>query len=291
MIKDFTYLKPTTLKEAFTMLNEHQDECKVICGGQSLLILMRQGLVITDYLIDIKNLNELKCIQFDQKEGLKIGAATTHREIEKSAVIREHFSVLSDMETKLASIQTRNWGTIGGNLAHADPAGDPGPVLIALKSNLKVGSVIGERTIALEDFFVDYFETALNPNELVLEVQVPVPEPRTATTYAKFNLLDSDMGIVTSAASMTLDNSGTCKDARVVLGNAGPTPRRVKRAEEFLIGMKLEDGLFEQAGRIASEDSEPVADIHASEEYRRHLLMVMTKRMLKKAWEQAKSLS
>jgi carbon-monoxide dehydrogenase medium subunit len=192
------------------------------------------------------------------------------------------------MENKLASIQVRNWGTIGGNLAHADPAGDPAPVLIALKASVKVGSAKGERAMPLDEFFVDYFETALQKGELVLEIQVPVPQPKTATAYQKFNLLESDMGIVGVAASVTLNGDNKCKDVRVVLGNAGPIPKRSKKAEEFLIGKALNDDLFAEAGRLASEDCEPVADIHASEEYRRHLIGVLTKRMLKKAFEQAR---
>ena len=288
MIHDFTYLKPDSVKEALTMLSEHKDECKVICGGQSLLIVMRQGLLVTDYLIDIKRLKELDYITFDKKAGLKIGATTTHRAIEKSDVVAKHYPVLVAMEGKLASIQVRNWGTFGGNLAHADPAGDPAPVLIALKANIKMGGMNGESVMPLEDFFVDYFETALNKDELVLEVQVPVPEPKTGAAYQKFNLLESDMGVVAVAASVTLNGNGKCKDARIVLGNAGSTPKRVKRAEELLIGKKYDEALFAEAGKIASEDSEPVADIHASEEHRRHLLGVLTKRMLKKAWEKVR---
>ncbi|MCX5802755.1 MAG: xanthine dehydrogenase family protein subunit M [Proteobacteria bacterium] len=288
MIHDFTYLKPDSVKEALTMLSEHKDECKVICGGQSLLIVMRQGLLVTDYLIDIKRLKELDYITFDKKAGLKIGATTTHRAIEKSDVVAKHYPVLVAMEGKLASIQVRNWGTFGGNLAHADPAGDPAPVLIALKANIKMGGMNGERGMPLEDFFVDYFETALNKDELVLEVQVPIPEPKTGAAYQKFNLLESDMGVVAVAASVTLNGNGKCKDARIVLGNAGSTPKRVKRAEELLIGKKYDEALFAEAGKIASEDSEPVADIHASEEHRRHLLGVLTKRMLKKAWEKVR---
>lgn len=287
MINDFIYLKPGTLKEAFAMYAEH-DDCKVICGGQSLLIVMRQGMIAPEYLLDIKRIKELDYIKFDKKEGLRIGATTTHRAIEKSDVIKKNYPVLASMENKLASIQVRNWGTIGGNLAHADPAGDPAPVLITLKASIKVGGATGERTMPLEDFSVDYFETALNKGELVLEIQIPLPEPKTGAAYQKFNLLESDMGIVAAAASVTLNGNGKCKDARIVLGNAGSTPRRVKRAEELLAGKAYDEGLFTEAGKIASEDCEPVADIHASEEHRRHLLGVLTKRMLKKAWEQAR---
>jgi carbon-monoxide dehydrogenase medium subunit len=286
MIHDFNYLRPGTLKEALAMYAEH-DDCKVICGGQSLLIVMRQGMIAPEYLLDIKHIKELDYVRFDKKDGLKIGATTTHRSIEKSDVVKKHYPALTAMENKLASIQVRNWGTIGGNLAHADPAGDPGPVLIALKATIKVGSSKGERTMPLEDFFADYFETALD-HELVLEVQVPVPEPKTGAAYQKFNLLESDQGVVAVAASVTLNGGGKCKDVRVVLGNAGPKPIRVNRIEELLIGKAYDEGLFAQAGTIASEDCEPVADIHASEEHRRHLLGVLTKRMLKQAWEQAR---
>ena len=289
MIHDFNYLKPGSLKEALAMFAEHKDECKVICGGQSLLIVMRQGMVAPEYLLDIKHVKELNYIKFDKKSGLKIGATTTHRAIEKSDVIAKNYPVLVAMENKLASIQTRNWGTIGGNLAHADPAGDPAPVLIALKGSVKVGSASGERTFPLDEFFVDYFATQMNEDELILEIQVPVPEPKTGTAYQKFNLLDSDMGIVAAAASVTLDAKGACKEARIVLGNAGPTPMRVKQAEEMLIGKKYDEALFAEAGKIASEVCEPVADIHASEAHRRHIIGVLTKRMLKKAWEQAKA--
>jgi len=286
MIHDFHYLKPGTLKEALAMYADHED-CKVICGGQSLLIVMRQGMIAPEYLLDIKHLDELNYIKFDEKDGLRLGATTTHRAIEKSEVIEKYYPALVAMENKLASIQVRNWGTIGGNLAHADPAGDPAPVLIALKADIKVGSAKGERTMPLDEFFVDYFETAMEKGELVLEVHVPVTEPKTGIAYQKFNYLTNDMGIVGVAASVTLNGGNTCKDARVVLGNAGPTPRRSKKAEEFLIGKALNDDVFTEAGKIASEDCEPIADIHASEEFRRHVIGVLTKRMLKKAYQEA----
>jgi carbon-monoxide dehydrogenase medium subunit len=288
MIHDFTYLRPSNVKEAFAMLAEHQDDCKVICGGQSLLIVMRQGLVVTDYLIDLKQVDELNYITYDDKAGLKIGATTIHRAIEKSDVIAKKYPVLVDMEEKLASIQVRNWGTIGGNLAHADAAGDPAPVLIALDATIKVGGAKGERTMPLEEFYTDLFETALEPGEIVLEICAPPVAPKTATTYKKFNLLESDQGIVSVAVTLTLDADGTCKVARIVLGNAASTTLRAKNAEALLVGKKLDDALFEKASEAAAAEAEPVGDIHASEDYRRHLIKVLTRRMAKAAWEQAK---
>lgn len=289
MIKDFIYQRPGTVKEALLQLSKYQEECKIIAGGQSLLILMRQGLVAPKYLIDIKNLQELNYIKLDPKEGLKIGATTTHRAIEKSSVIKEKFGILVEMERKLASIQTRNWGTIGGNLCHGEPAGDPAPVLIALKANLKLANSTGERRMALEDFSLDYFETALTKDELLLEIQVPFPPARTATAFDKFTIIQNDMAIVSVAASITLSDDGAvCKDVRVVFGGAAPTPRRATKAEEILVGKKMTDALLEEVSQRVSEQAEPVSDIHASEEYRRQLVKILTKRMVKKAWEQAK---
>jgi len=289
MIRDFEYLTPKTLEEALTLLDKYGDECKVIAGGQSLLILMKQGLVAPEYLIDIKGITELNYIKSDAKEGLRIGALTPHRAIEKSPVVRNGFAVLAEMENRLASIQTRNWGTIGGNLCHGDPAGDPAPVLIALNANLKMASLKGERNMAVEDFSLDYFETALEPGELLTEIQVPVVPPHTGTAYTKFTVIESDLATVGVAVSITLSSSDDiCQDVRVALGAAAPTPMRAKQAEAVLRGKKITDNLLKEAGEIASTEAEPISDIYASEEYRRELVKVLVKRVGKEALVRAK---
>ena len=288
MISDFTYLKPGSVKEALEMLAEHQDDCKIICGGQSLLVIMRQGLVSPEYVIDIKGLKDANYLTYDAKDGLKIGATCTHRTVEKSAQVLEKYPVLVEMERKLASIQVRNWGTVAGNLAHGDPAGDPAPVLIAMNGAVKLGSTKGERVVPLDQFYPDLFETAMDHDEIIVEVLVPPSPAKTATKYQKFNLLDSDMGLIGVAVTVTLNGGGVCKDARVVLGSAAPTVIRSGEAEKTLIGARLDDAVFEKAGEAAASECSPVSDIHASEEYRRHLVRVLTKRMAKAAWEQAK---
>jgi carbon-monoxide dehydrogenase medium subunit len=290
MINDFEYLAPKTLKDALTLLDKYKDEDhKVIAGGQSLLILMRQGLVAPQYLIDIKGVSELSYIKSDAKEGLKIGALTTHRVVEKSPVMKNGYSVLSEMEKRLASVQTRNWGTIGGNICHGDPAGDPAPVLMALDATLKVASLKAERTIPAEDFTVDYFETALEPGELLVEIQVPPPHPHTGTAYSKFNIIESDMATVSAAVSVTLKaDSKTCEDVRIVLGAAAPTPRRAKQAEAVLRGKEITDSLLKEAGNVASTEAEPLSDIAASAEYRQELVKVMVARVGKEALARAK---
>jgi carbon-monoxide dehydrogenase medium subunit len=290
MIKDFTYLKPDSLKEALAMLSEHKDdECKVICGGQSLLILMRQGMIATDYLIDIKHIKELNYIKFDKKDGLRIGATATHRAIEKSDVIKKHYPALAELENRVANIQVRNWGTIGGNLAHADPAEDPAPLLLTYNAEIKVASAKGKRTMPLSEFLIGYFETALQKDEIIVEVHVPPQDAKTGAAYQKHTLLENDLGTVSAAACVTLDGNGKCKSAKIALGCAAETAIRIKRAEEVLIGKAYDEKAFAEAGKIASEDCDPVSDIHGSEAHRREIAGVLTKRMLMKAWERARA--
>jgi len=289
MIKDFKYFAPKTVEEALTLLTKYKENCKIIAGGQSMLILMKQGLIAPKYLIDIKGITTLDYVNYDKNEGLRIGSLTTHRTIETSPTIRNGFSVLAEMERNLASVETRNWGTIGGNLCHADPAGDPAPVLIALEGKLKMVGPNGERTMAVEDFFKDYFETALQADEILTEIQVPNPPPRTGTVYRKFSLLEGDYALVSAAVSITLGSKDdTCSDARIVLGAAAPVPMRAERAEKVLIGKELKDTLLQEAGKAASEEARPIADMHASEEYRRELVGVLVKRVAGEAWERAK---
>lgn len=288
IINDFEYFAPKTVEETLYLLSQYKDESKVIAGGQSLLILIRQELVAPKYLIDIKGIASLDYVKSDAKEGLLIGALTTHRSIETSPVISNGFGVLAEMEKKLASIQTRNWGTIGGNLCHADPAGDPAPLLIALNGKLKIASPSGERTIASEDFSKDYFETALEPFELLTEIQVPPLPPNTGTAYSKFSIIEGDYAIVSVAVSITLSPDGQCNNARIVLGAVAPIPIRAKRAEKVLIGRRITDNLIEEAAQAASEETEPITDMNASEEYRRELARVLLRRTAKEALARAK---
>jgi len=289
MIKDFEYFAPKTVEEALTLLSQYKEESKVIAGGQSLLILMRQGLVAPKYLIDIKGVSSLDYLHFNAKEGLRIGALTSHWTIETSQVIRNGFSVLAEMEKRLASVQTRSWGTIGGNLCHGDPAGDPAPVLIALNAKIKMTSLKGDRAVAVEDFSTDYFETALKPDEILTEIQVPNPLPHTGTAYTKFTKRVGDMAIVGTAVSVTLNpKDGTCQDSRIALGAVAPVPMRAREAERVLLGKQLTDELLEEAGQVASQEASPVSDIHASEEYKRELVKVLVRQTAKEALKRAK---
>ncbi len=288
MINDFEYFAPKTLKEALALLEKFREDYKIIAGGQSLLIMMRQGLIKPGHLIDIKGISELNYITSDTKKGLRIGALTTHRTVEKSPVIQKSFGVIAEMEHRLASIQTRNWGSIGGNLCHGDPAGDLAPVLIALNASLTIAGIQGEKNMLVEDFFLNYFETALEHGELLREIQVPALLLNTGAAYTKFNVIENDMATVGVAVSITLSSQeGNCKDVRIVLANAAPTPMRAKKAEELLRGKKITDPLLKETGEIASTEADPISDIHASAEYRQELIKVLVKRVGKEALSRA----
>ena len=290
IIFDFEYFNPKTLEEALKLLSRYGgDECKVIAGGQSLTILMKQRLITPTYLIDIKGVSGMDYITFDEKEGLKIGALATHRAIEKSPVILGKYSVLAEMEQNLSSVETRNWGTIGGNVAHGDTAGDPVPLLIALNAKVKMSSVNGERVIDMEDFTVDYFETVLGHDELLTEIQVPVLPPRTGVQYTKFSQITGDHATASVGMLITLDkDKATCSDVRIALGAVSIAPMRAKKAEEILKGKKINDELLAKAGQAASEECSPDADAEVSEEYKRELVKVLVKRVGGEALERAK---
>jgi carbon-monoxide dehydrogenase medium subunit len=288
MIADFEYFAPKTVKEALSLLSQYE-EAKIIAGGQSLLVVLKQRLFSPECLIDIKGIQELDYIKYEEGKGLRIGALTPHRTIEKSPVIQKHFPVLSEMENNIATIQTRNWGTIGGNICHGDPAGDPAPVFIALKAKLKLASLSGERVIDMEEFSKDYLEVALEPGEMLAEIQIPAPAPHTGTAHDKLMVMKGDMGIIGAAVSITLDSKGSCQDARIALSNAASVPLRAGKAEKKLIGKVPSDALLAEAGDVASVEVDPPDDVHGSAKYRREMAKVFVRRAAAKALERARA--
>jgi len=288
MIKDFELFTPKTLDEALSLLNRYKDSCKVIAGGQTLIILMRQGAIETpEYIVDIKGIRELSYIR-SVKDGLRIGATTTHRAIEKSPMMKKRLKVLAEMERRLSYVETRNWGTIGGNLCNADPAGDVAPVLMALRATVKLASVKGVRAMALEDFFIGPHKTALKSNELLTEIQIPPLKSRTGVAYDKFNIIEGTPATAGVAISMTLKSGNVCNDVRIALGGVTKTPILAINAEKLLKGKKITDALLKKAGQAAVAEVKPVSDILASSEYRRELVKIMVARVGDEAFARAK---
>ena len=289
-MKDFGYAAPKNVGEAIGLLAGLGGQGKIIAGGQSMLVLMKQNIFAPEFLVDIKGISELDYINYDAKKGLRIGAATTHRAIEQSPIIKKHYPVLSEMEENLAVVQTRNWGTIGGNLCHGDPAGDPAVVFIALNAKLRIRGTAGEREINVEDFFKDLLEVDLNPGEILVEIQVPPVSPRTGAAHDKLMAMKGDMGIVGAAASITLNPAdGTCAGARIALSNVASTPWRSRAAENVLLGKAITNELIAEAGRVASAELEPPADVEGSSKYRKEMAEVFVKRVAQKALKKAQT--
>ncbi len=288
MIRDFELFTPKTLDEALSLLNKYKGSCKVIAGGQTLIILMRQGAIETpEYIVDIKGIPELNYIRF-VKDGLRIGATTTHRAIEKFPMMKKGLKVLAEMESRLSYIETRNWGTIGGNLCNADPAGDGAPVLMALRATVRLASVRGVRAMALEDFFTGPHKTALRSDELLTEIQIPILKSRTGVVYNKFNIIEGTLATAGVAISMTLKSRNVCSDVRIALGGMAKKPILAIKAENLMKGKKITEVLLKKAGQAASAEAKPVSDILASSEYRRELVKIMVARAGNEAFARAK---
>jgi len=289
IITDFEYLPAKTVEEALDLLSQHKDdEYKIIAGGQSLNTAMKHRLITPQYIIDIKGLSDLDYIRFDEKDGLKIGALTTHRSLEKSPVVREKYSVLSEMEENVASVETRNWGTVVGDLCNADPAVDPGPPLIALDAKIKIASKGDERMVDAEEFAVDFFETKVQAGEMATEIQIPALPPNSGVYFTKYSQLHGDYALASAAVLVTLDSEKEkCVNARIGLGGVGNTPIRAKKAEEILKGKKITDDVLAEAARVASEESSPISGIEASAEYKKELAGTLVKRVGKEALARA----
>ncbi|MBI2854485.1 MAG: xanthine dehydrogenase family protein subunit M [Chloroflexi bacterium] len=279
-MKPFQYLEPRSLDQAYGMLARHGDKAKVIAGGQSLLTVLKSRILYVPYLINLKGLLELDHIREDDGH-VRIGTLTTHNDIETSPLIRKRLPVLAEMEARLASIQIRNWGTIGGNLCHADPAGDPAPILTSLGARIRLGSARGERTVPLESFFTNYLETVLEPDEIALEIEVPRLSPSVGSAYIKESVRATDMAIASAAAVVTL-NGDVVSTASIVLGAVGPTPVNAVKASQALVGHKVTD-VIEQVSAIAAAEADPTSDTHGSAEYKRHLVKVLTRQVVAKA--------
>lgn len=284
-MRPFEFLEPANLAEACQLISRYKDRAKLIAGGQSLLPILKQRMISPEYLISIKNLHELEYIK-QNSSGIEIGALTTHHAIEISPLIKEKFPILAEMENSLGSIQIRNWGTIGGNLCHADPAGDPGVVLLALKASVMTNSIRGNREIPLDSFFVSYMETALEPDEILTEIHIPYPVPHTGFSYVKESVRFGERPIASAAAAISIKGKNI-KEARIYLGAAGNTPKRAVKAEKYY---NTGAGKFpEAASQAASDEAEPGSDLEGTKEYKKQIIKVIVKRALSQAIAQAQA--
>lgn len=286
---DFEYFGPKTVEEALDLLSQYKDEdYKIIAGGQSLNTAMKHRLIAPEYLIDLKGLSELDYITFDNKEGLRIGALATHRSLELSQIVRENYPMLCEMEENVASVETRNWGTVVGDLCNADPAVDPAPPLIVLGAKLKIQSKGEERTVDAEEFALDFFETTVQEGEMVTEIQIPIMPPNTGAYFTKYSQMLGDYALGSVAILITLDKKkDICANVRIGLAGVAAAPVRAKKAEAVLKGKKITDALLAKAAEVVKTEISPVSGIEGSEEYKRELAGTLLKRVGKIALERA----
>ncbi len=282
----FEYRTPKTLKEVQADLKKFGSDAKVIAGGTALVIMMKQRLVRPTCLISLRSVRGLNKIAL-KDGGIQIGGLATHREVETSSLVRRRIPTLAETYRHVATIRVRTMATVGGGLAHADPNQDPPPTLIALGATLKAASANGARTIPIEEFFTDYYETVLKPDELITEVFIPRLPANSGAAYLKFlPRTADDYATVSAAAVVTLDKTKKAfADVRIALGSVGTTPIRATEAEAVLRGQPVKAEALREAAEKAKKAVDPISDFRGSAAYKKEMAGVFVRRALEKALE------
>ena len=280
----FEYLRPKTVPEAIAFLQQYGDDAKILSGGQSLIPMMKFRLARPGYLIDINRIPGLSYIR-EESDYLRIGGLTREAELENSPLIRSKYPIILDTARVIADPQVRNMATLAGNLAHGDPANDHPATMLALGAQVVAVGPQGERVLPIETFFVTLFTTELQRDEIVSEVRIPAPPPRSGGAYLKLERKVGDFATAGVAAQVTVDNGGVCQRVGIGLTNVGATPVKAVKAEESLRGKKLDEANIEQAAQLAAGEAEPSSDLRGPAEYKRGLVKELTRRALARAFQ------
>lgn len=279
-MRDFDFLEPTSVAEASRMLADLGDDCRAMAGGTALMLAMRQRMLTPTHIVSLAKLDALRGIDFDPKQGLRIGALSRHNEVARSALVQQHYPMLAAMAATVANPQVRNQGTIGGNLCYGDPATDPPGCLMALDAQVVLASAAGERVLSMQEFMIDYFVTALQADELVVEIRVPAPQPDSVGSYTRFLRTAAEHRPLVNVA-LALRRFGAQGHAvRLVAGASTPIPTRMPRAEQFLEGRAVTADVAAEAANIVAADMEPLSDPRGSADYRRDMVRVVTRRSI-----------
>ena len=279
-MREFDYLEPTSVEEASRMLADLGEDVRVIAGGTALMLGMRQRMLAPTHLISVARIERLRGIDFDPQRGLRIGALTRHIDVARSPLVLQHAPVLASMASRVANPQVRNQGTIGGNLCYADPSTDPPGCLMALDATVVVASTRGERTLTMEEFLVDYYVTALEPDEVVLEIRVPRMASDARGIYSRFLRTAAEHRPLASVAFVARPAGDVCQAARIAVGASTPIPTRLHRAEAFLEGRKVTAEIAAQAADLVAQDIVPVSDLRGSAEFRRDMVRTVAQRTI-----------
>jgi carbon-monoxide dehydrogenase medium subunit len=278
----FGYFAARSVDEALDLITKYGDDAKLLAGGHSLIPAMKLRLAAPRYLIDIGPMPGLRGARIDG-EDLVIGALTVHADVAASEVVRQRLPGLAEAASVIGDVQVRNRGTIGGSVAHNDPAADFPVILTALNASCVLVSPSGTRNLGADNFFVDYFTTALAPNELVTEIRVPLPPSGAGTAYAKFPNPASGYVVVSAGVLLTREPSGRCASARIAIGGMGAKPLRAAASETALQGQPFTAEVIAAAAAKAAEGADPDDDVYANAEYKRHMATVYARRAIEKA--------
>jgi carbon-monoxide dehydrogenase medium subunit len=272
----FDYVRPKSVDEAVAALTAGGEDSKVITGGQSMLPLLRLRLAAPSILVDCARIDEMKGVK-DNGDSVTIGAATTHWDVLHNDIVKTHVKLLADATATVADPQVRHRGTFGGALAHGDPAGDLPAVVLALDATMEIAGAKGRRQVAAKDFFVDYFTTAVGPDEILVSITIPKLGKGWGTCYEKFNRTASGWAVVGVAAAVKVEG-GKITDARIGLTNCAAVPVRASSVESALKGASISAAEIEAASQSAAEGTRATSDLAADKEYREHLMRVITAR-------------
>jgi carbon-monoxide dehydrogenase medium subunit len=276
-VRNFELLEPKSPREASRMLLDHGEEARLLAGGTALLLGLRQRLLTPSHVVYFGAVRGLNGISYDENKGLRIGALARHADVAGSAIVKARYPMLADMAGRIANPQVRSQATLGGNLCYGDPASDPPTCLMALDARVMTVGPDGERAIALENFYIDYYETALRPGEVVTEIQVP-PLDNAVGAYTRFLRTPAEHRPLVGLAVVARREGAVCREARITIGASTPFPVRVKRAEQFLEGRKVTAEVVAQAAAIAAQDITPLSDFRGTEDYRREMVRVVLRR-------------
>lgn len=275
------YFEPVSIAEALGLLERYGDDAAAMAGGQSLLVMMRHRLVSPKYLVSLEKVQELRGVRENDRGELVIGAMTTHKDVYSSTLLKKSASLLCQAAAKVGSTPIRNLGTIGGNICHNELGADPPPALLALDAKAVCVKGDRERTVPLSEFFTGYFETCLQPGEVVRAIEIPSPPSNAVGLYLKHVVRAGDLAIVGVAVLLVLDGEGErCREARIGLGGVAEVPLRAIKAERIVGGSVVTDEIVNEAARVAMSEVDPISDPHGSAEYRRKLVGVFVRRAI-----------
>lgn len=283
----FSYLRPTTLREALELLAQYGEDAKIMSGGQSLIPLLNMRLSTPEYIIDLGRVDELNGIR-EEADAIVIGGMTKHGNVEKSNLVKQNCPLLSEGIRWVGHTQIRNRGTVGGSIAHADPSAELPCIITALRGEIVVASRDEELTLSPEEFFLSYLLTSLQPDQLVKEVCFPKMKQGSGYAFEEISRRYGDFAMAEAAVVIHLDSNGAISDAKIALGGANPVPFIPEDTEEFLKGKIPTTNLIKEAAFMQLDDLDPEGDLHGSAKYRRHLSGVLLERALTKAAELAK---